>query len=62
MIASPPVYWTIVGLAAAVYLGVNVHFLYAILPRRRPEFRSPQRAFIGHWLPQAAVLASLVLL
>jgi hypothetical protein len=62
MFASRFAYWTIVGLATAVYLGVNVHFLYAVMPRRRAAFRRPMRAVVGHWLPQATVLASLVLL
>ena len=63
MIASRVVYWTIVGLAVGVYLGVNFYFLRAILPRAKPPgFRNPMLTLVGHWLPQAAVLASLMLL
>jgi hypothetical protein len=62
MIASGVWYWTIVGLAAAVYAGMNVWFLRAILPRRRPGFPRLARIAVGHGLPQAAVLAGVMLL
>jgi hypothetical protein len=62
MIASGAWYWTIVGLAAAVYTGMNVWFLWAILPRRRPGFPRLARIAVGHGLPQVAMLASVMLL
>ncbi len=48
-------------LAAGLYLGANRYFLRAIQPPPSPELRRLAR-LVGHWLPQALVLASLVLL
>jgi hypothetical protein len=62
MIASRAFYWTAVALAVAIYLGMNVWFLYAVLPPRRPGLRRLLRIIVGHGLPQAAVLAGLMLL
>jgi hypothetical protein len=62
MIASPAVYWTMVGLAVAVYLGTNAFFLIAMRPPIRPGFRRLYRTMIGHWLPQMPVLTGLLLL
>ena len=62
MIASPLLYWTLVGLAAGVYLGVNFYFRQTVLPRCLPQYYTRRREIVGHWLPQTVLLASLVLL
>jgi hypothetical protein len=61
MIASGVWYWTIVGLATMVYAGMNVWFLWAIQPRRRPGLPRLAGIAIGHGLPQVAVLAGVML-
>jgi hypothetical protein len=63
MLASRLAYWTIVVVAAAIYLGVNLYFLRTILPQPAPRrTRNLRQTLVGHWLPQAAVLLSLLLL
>jgi Sulfatase len=62
MITQQLAYWAIVSLAAVVFLGANLYFRRTVTPGPALEYRTWSAAIIGHCLPQAAVMASLMLL
>jgi phosphoglycerol transferase MdoB-like AlkP superfamily enzyme len=62
MITSQTAYWLIAGLAAVVFLAANLYFRRKIIPGPALDYRTWSAALIGHCLPQAVVLISLMLL